>query len=81
MDAVAILGVILGVFSLVLSIYNTILLKVELLSRARPATRDFDIIDKGRALYPGAQIPMDEDGNFDAPWERPAQDEMEDLLR
>lgn len=82
MDAVAILGALLGTISLVLSIYNMILVKAELLSRFQKQENPMDTLDKGRVLYSGSPIELkDEIDDIDSPWNQEPRDDMEELLR
>lgn len=81
MDAIAILGAILGVFSLVLSIYNTIVLKAELLTRAHKPEQPVDTLDRARAMYPGQEVRVGDDEDLDSPWNRTPENDMEELLR
>jgi len=79
LDAIAIMGCTLAIFSLVLSIYNTILVKAELLSRGRREELPSDTLDKARVLY--SDRPIDQIDDADSPWNREPQDDMEELLR
>lgn len=82
MDAIAIMGCSLAIFSLVLSIYNTILVKAELLSRYRRDEQPTDTLDKARVLYSDRPIELkDELDDANSPWNREPQDDMEELLR
>ncbi len=82
MDAIAILGAVLGTASLVLSIYNLILTKVHIISTVGRAEQPTDTLDKARVLYSDRPIELkDEFDDASSPWNREPQDDMEELLR